>query len=126
MLCRVCKFNIHYSCEYFHNDFTTEMLCIFKQLPNDIIHYLTQFLYFYEGHIVSYYDIFPPRSLCTSCFHVGYYNYCNTNKNNYTRDIYEIILVIGWTIKERDKIILFCSKKFFTEENFKILKLYKF
>jgi|AntAceMinimDraft_11_1070367.scaffolds.fasta_scaffold21188_2 hypothetical protein len=111
MLCRVCKFNIHYSCEYFHNDFTTEMLCIFKQLPNDIIHYLTQFLYFYEGHIVSYYDIFPPRSLCTSCFHVGYYNYCNTNKI-ITHETFMNYFSYWMDDKERDKIILFCSKKF--------------
>jgi len=73
MLCHVCKFDVHDSCKHFHNTFTTDLLCIFK-LPNELIHYLTHFLYFYGGHILSYSSL-PARLLCTGCFHLGYFKY---------------------------------------------------
>lgn len=77
MTCETCNFNCIESCKFYNNEYTTNLLCIFKELPNEIVNYITEFLYHYQGHKVFYnnelYLCYKYKTLCTSCFQLGYY-----------------------------------------------------
>ena len=82
MTCETCSFNCIDSCKFYNNKNTTHLLCIFKQLPNDIIYFITEFLYHYHGHKVFHnnelYLCYKYKTLCTSCFQLGYYKLMNS------------------------------------------------
>lgn len=73
MICETCHFNCKESCKFYNNEYSTDLLCILK-LPSELIHYITEYLYHYNGHIVS------SKSLCTSCFQLGYYKLIHSKK----------------------------------------------
>ena len=77
MTCETCNFNCVESCKFFNNEYTTNLLCIFK-LPNEMIHYITQYLYHYNGHKVLYSN--QCKHLCTSCFQLGFYKIIHSKK----------------------------------------------
>ena len=43
-------------------------------MPSELIHYITEYLYHYKGHQVAY------KTLCTSCFQLGYYKIIHSKK----------------------------------------------
>lgn len=72
MLCQICWSDTKHSCSAFHHTEITNLLCLSKNIPTDIIRYLTSFLFHEKGHILSFVSL-PRRHICTSCFHLGYY-----------------------------------------------------
>lgn len=97
MLCKICSYDIKESCQYFYQKYNTNLLCIFKHIPNEIIRHILEFLHHYNGHIISYYEsIYSFNThnmkyfrqedyLCTSCFQLGLHK-----KNRDTKHIYRI------------------------------------
>lgn len=97
MLCKICSYDIRESCQYFYQKYNTNLLCIFKNIPNEIIRHILEFLHHYNGHIISYYENIysfnshnmkyfrQEETLCTSCFQLGLYK-----KNRDTKHIYRI------------------------------------
>ena len=80
MTCELCYYGLRDSCQYYHNQYTTDLLCIFTKLPNEMVHHITEYLYNYTGHTVSYFDtIMCDKILCTSCFQLGYYKIKHTH-----------------------------------------------
>lgn len=72
MICETCSFNCVDSCSFYNNEMTTHLLCILKKIPNDIIYYITEYVYHYQGHkVLNYTNEY--KTLCTSCFQLGYY-----------------------------------------------------
>ena len=71
MICETCSFNCINSCKFYNNENTTQLLCILKKIPTDIIYLITEYLYHYLGHKVLYNNEY--KTLCTSCFQLGYY-----------------------------------------------------
>lgn len=80
MLCETCQFDCKPSCKFYYNENTTHLLCIFK-LPNELIHYITQYLYHYNGHKVIHGNTI--KHLCSPCFQLGYYKTIHMKKINY-------------------------------------------
>lgn len=80
MICETCMFGCKDSCRFYYNENTTNLLCIFK-LPKEIVHYITKYLYHYNGHNVIYSN--TKKWVCTACFQLGYYKTIHTKKINY-------------------------------------------
>lgn len=80
MICETCQFDCNYSCKFYYNENTTHLLCIFK-LPKELIHYITHYLYHYNGHEVIYGNTI--KHVCTACFQLGYYKTIHKKKINY-------------------------------------------
>ena len=78
MICETCSFDCVDSCAFYNNEMTTHLLCILKKIPNDIIYYITEYMYHYQGHKVLNYNEY--KTLCTSCFQLGYYKLVHSNK----------------------------------------------
>jgi len=106
-MCETCDCSFIESCKFYHNEYTTELLCIFK-LPNELVHYITKYLYHYKGHILNYDN--KSKRLCTACFQLGYYKIINSKKiiTNYNIVQYFDSWIDDYYTKE---VQTFCSKK---------------
>lgn len=115
MLCATCQFDINISCKQYNETYNTNMLCIFKKFPNDIIQYILEYIHHYDGHIITYYEYVysiknhnavleqNEKKLCSPCFQYGLYK----KMYNITFDSFEntLSLFSSWMDDKYIKII---------------------